>query len=117
MAVDIGKKGKTMCEKKCKTCRFWESDLEVVNQYDFGFCKSGDVDMDIMNSNVAVRSRFGCIHWQQREPDLREQLATLVNDLLSCSRYTSSREHGYVSLGAADDIIAIFEKWQKGKRK
>ena len=96
-----------MIEGRCESCGFWEDKRDIpLLDGSRGTCASEDAHKTC--GYMMPSSRFGCRFWKEREPDLREELAEYIAMLLS--HIQTSGEHRYVSLGASDDIIAIFEK-------
>ena len=101
-----------MTEERCESCEFWEGIGQLwPDSPIYGEC-SGDFSFSCEHCTERMKpfSNFGCIHWQEKGPDLREQLAAYMDNILShyaprnrCSE--GMRKH--MTLSQADEILAI----------
>jgi hypothetical protein len=57
-----------MSEKRCGNCEFWNENMG--NKY-YGFC---NVPGSCVTGQITHQD-FGCIHWQEKKPDVRERVA------------------------------------------
>lgn len=120
-----------MIEGRCASCNHW-TDFRSLEQRDWRTDESGKCNCDKFTydgltaldglnyldaahyaASFSTGREFGCVHWKEREPDLREQLAEYIDGMVShyipSGRWEWKKERGP---RVADEIIAMFEKHQ-----
>ena len=101
-----------MTEGRCVSCESWDQIPSENPICEFGSCRSKDA-VKAAGGMLMPTSAFGCRFWNERGPDLREQLAEYAHacvreGLLPYSELNDNARSDY--LRHADKIIAMFEK-------
>lgn len=65
-----------MIEQRCENCNYWRNPLRCDQVEEMtGDCISEEALEHISGHSLSPREKFGCPYWQEKELDLREQLA------------------------------------------